>query len=423
MREIDKIQGLLVILSAILVHVGVIYMVFEINERNLAATVFWAALYSVNFLGMFVAVFHRPPNPSPGKHRRERIIAIVPAFNEEQEAINATIESLLDQSVEIAEIHVVDDCSDTPMEPYRHDRVFCHWHTKNKGKREAQATALRSIDPSTVDFILTIDSDSILDHHATEHLLQTLRNEKVTAVSGTVLLKNLDANLLTRAQELQYGQAFLVGRNARRAFGVLETTSGACAMYRAATLYFHLDDYLAHGNIRQFGDDRRLCLYALMEGNVLHVPEAVVYTDAPESLKKLWKQNVRWAKSTWSSFPYSMANLGIRKNLFVCHTYFSLIILPLVVVVTVLFVSLGLLHIPLSILLYHIIDAYTRTFLFALAREASFVERWLSWLLITPLMVALIYLIIMPARYYALFKLKDLTWGTRTKNNNSKAQR
>ena len=48
------------------------------------------------------------------------------------------------------------------LEVYHHPRVFCH-RQENQGKRHAQANILKKIDPATVDFIMTVDSDTLLD--------------------------------------------------------------------------------------------------------------------------------------------------------------------------------------------------------------------------------------------------------------------
>jgi predicted membrane protein len=65
MQEIGKHRGVFTIAFAIVLLGFLIYTVIELNNKSLVITAFWLILYSLNFLGMTVAVFHKSPKLSP----------------------------------------------------------------------------------------------------------------------------------------------------------------------------------------------------------------------------------------------------------------------------------------------------------------------------------------------------------------------
>ncbi len=117
----------------------------------------WAACLCAACLCLLTAV--RPRTFVAQEIAPGPVLAVVPAYNEDEEALYACVRSLLASDVEIDQIVVVDDGSVVPPRPFEHPRVS--WIRQgNRGKREAQAAALKSVDPRAFRFILTVDSDS-----------------------------------------------------------------------------------------------------------------------------------------------------------------------------------------------------------------------------------------------------------------------
>src|SRR4051794_25692353 len=128
---------------------------------------------------------------------RGKVVCVVPVYNEEDQFVHQVIKSILRQTVLPNLIHVVDDGSRVPVTPYEHPLV--RWHRiENSGKRHAQAHALRMHDPSEFEFILTVDSDSVLDDDALENMLRPFSNPKIMAATGMIYTRNWKNNLLTR---------------------------------------------------------------------------------------------------------------------------------------------------------------------------------------------------------------------------------
>lgn len=245
-----------------------------------------------------------------------RTVAIIPAFEEPTDKLHRTVWSLLAQTHPLDEIHVIDDGSQQhPVEPFDHPQVF--WHRQeNKGKRGAQVTVLRHLQAQGkhFDFVLTIDSDGEPFPDALEQQLRAMSNPRIQDTTGMIYIRNFEETWVSRAADIDIGTSCVMMRSSRSMLGALETTSGALALYRAELLYDHLDAYEVECGT---GDDRWLALRALMRGEVVAVNEAGVVTDMPTTLKKTYRQRLRWARSWWWMLPFVYSRLSL-KQLSVC---------------------------------------------------------------------------------------------------------
>jgi hyaluronan synthase len=347
-----------------------------------------------------------PWEPQP---RMPRILAIVPVYNEDPALVRATVLSLIDQTVPPDQIHVVDDGSAVPLETFEHPLV--HWHhQKNAGKRHAQATVLRMFSPNRWDFILTVDSDSVCDKDAVEHMLRPFSRPSVQASTGMILMRNWDENLLTRLVDINIVTSCLMFRMFRSWFGMVSPTSGALAVYRAPLVYDNLEDYVTSGTA---GDDRRLSFYALLRGEVVGVPEAVVETQLPTTIRGTFMQRMRWSKSAWLGIPFVLTNM--RMAVVVLYMYPLVFALMWPFVVTVLIKVAIDYDTPVFLygVLFWVIVAVCMTFIYALYRPDF---TWRTR--VTQGMLGLIYpilglIVLRPAAYWALTKLKSTSWHTR----------
>jgi cellulose synthase/poly-beta-1,6-N-acetylglucosamine synthase-like glycosyltransferase/peptidoglycan/xylan/chitin deacetylase (PgdA/CDA1 family) len=348
---------------------------------------------------------------------RGRVAAIVPAYDEDPAELAAVVESILRQSIKPELIVVVDDGSAVPVGcPFEHPRVV--WLRKdNGGKRSAQVYALDRMNPADWDFILTVDGDSILDRYALEHQLRAFSRGQVMATTGMVLVRNRTANLLTRLADLNIGTSCVMMRASRSLLGTLETTSGALAVYRAHILFQHKERYLQG----TYGDDRALAMYSALEGEVVGVNEAVVWSSMPESFKLTYKQRLRWSKSWWCMIPFVLTNMTrFRQMFFPLFGLTQLAIAPLTIAYIFGYSLYAVAHDDFharTLLLYlvvYCIVRYSMTALYMVERPGLRLrQRFLAWLLLTPLEAVYNLAFLNPTKYIALVKLRDHHWGTR----------
>ena len=264
--------------------------------------------------------------------------------------------------------------------------------------------------PGEFDYIMTVDSDSVCDEDALEHLLCSMKDARVQAATGMILVRNWDKNFLTRLTDINVVTSCLLFRMARSILGIVSPTSGALALYRAEVVYDNLDDYLTSGTA---GDDRRLSFYALMRGQVVGVTESVVATQLPDTWVGCFWQRMRWSKSAWLGTPFVITNLRPLMVFFYVFPLLFALLWPIVVVVlttvTIKYHSLALVR----GLMFWEVCALTMTGIYALYRPSfTTKDRLVQWAL-SPLYPLLGLIVLRPAVYYALTQLKSTSWHTR----------
>lgn len=384
------------------------YHWFDANQLFLF--VFYFVVVSATFCIMLAGLFWR--TFTDRKVASGRVLAIVPVFNEEPELYTAAIWSLINQTRPPDMIHVIDDGSARPLVEFEHPLVV--WHCQeNAGKRHAQAVALNQYSPNRWDFILTVDSDSVCDPDALEHLLRSMSDPRVQAATGMILVRNWRTNLLTRLTDINVVSSCLMFRMFRSWFGIVTPTSGALALYRASLVYDNLDDYLTSGTA---GDDRRLSFYALLRGRVVGVHEAVVETKLPDrwfGSGGVFNQRMRWSKSAWLGIPFVLTNLRAFPTIMYMYPLMFALMWPVVVgVLATLWWKFNNPALWYGLSFVWLV-AICMTAVYALYRPSmTWRQRVIQWSL-SPLYPILGLLILRPAAYVALTKLKSNSWHTR----------
>ncbi|MFB4294775.1 glycosyltransferase [Nonomuraea sp. ATR24] len=345
-----------------------------------------------------------------------RVVAIVPSYNEDPAALRATIEALLAGTVVPDEIRVVDDGSDQRVEWWSHRRIRWHYQ-RNAGKREAQARVLyelrhqRDQGAPAADFILTVDSDSVVDRRALQHLLRAMSDPRVQAATGLPLVRNRGRSWLTALTDLEMTSACLTLRAARSRMGVVAPCSGALSLYRADLVLDNLDDYVTSGTA---GDDRRLTHYALQRGQAVAVDEALVHTDMPHTLRGMYRQRVRWYRSYWLYALWEVANLPRLPMLWRAYALVMSALTPIALAWITIVAPLAGQGLQWHGLVYWLGLTYSIGLRYAISRPGMPAwQRVAVWLLLTPPWMLVQLLLMRPAMWQALFQARTTAWSTR----------
>jgi len=264
------------------------------------------------------------------------ISVIVPAFNESASIITS-VKAMLQLEYPQYELIVVNDGStdDTldklidefgmrPFPEAYRARVPC---AEVRGVyRSVKAGNLRVVDKenggSKADasnaginvcrypLVCVVDADSVLQPDSLRRVVRPyLEDPKTVAVGGTVRIANgctvrqgflekvgLPSNFLALAQVVEYLRAFLFGRMGWSPINGLLIISGAFGLFHKETLV-EAGGY----NPEAVGEDMELVLrlHRLMKEKqrdyrITFVPDPVCWTDAPENLRDLKSQRVRW---------------------------------------------------------------------------------------------------------------------------------
>jgi len=173
----------------------------------------------------------------------------------------------------------------------------------NGGKSDALNTG---ISLATGDIVITLDADSILESDSLSKINQAFADPLVVAAGGMVHVGQLinrrgstvyGQNMLIRYQLSGYLSSFYVRKATQSKLNVLGVVSGAFGAFRRDVL-------VKIGGYKQtLGEDMeitfRLQKYIKerkLGEKLIFVPEAVCYTEVPETFKALLHQRIRWQK-------------------------------------------------------------------------------------------------------------------------------
>ncbi len=159
------------------------------------------------------------------------------------------------------------------------------------------------------DIVITLDADSILDEKALPTLNRAFDDRQLIAAGGTVhvlqgrkykkgLLKpTLKVKAILKFQILEYLRGFYIYKSSLANADALAIISGAFGAFKKDVL-------IAVGGYRKtVGEDIDITLKVQNYKNnrnglkVAYFPEAICYTEVPESWKDLYKQRIRWQKA------------------------------------------------------------------------------------------------------------------------------
>lgn len=247
----------------------------------------------------------------PAAERPVRIVALVPACNEEV-LIGETLESLLAQTRRVDSIVVVaNNCTDRTAEiareyAGRHDTIQVMELVENRGKKAgALNQALARLDPDQWDFVLQMDADTQLDHRLVEEGLREFQREPALGGVGSRCFLKPRRNggsgwehLLWCFQNIEYGFGdsrriqnggrtnILAGAVCIYRMGVLREVAAARALRGETGLVWPEDSLV---------EDYELTLDAQRLGYRTEVGLRMFsQTDAMTSVKALWNQRFRW---------------------------------------------------------------------------------------------------------------------------------
>jgi poly-beta-1,6-N-acetyl-D-glucosamine synthase len=216
------------------------------------------------------------------------LTVIVPAYNEADD-IADTIRSLQTQTVKIAEIIVVDDCStDGTGDAARACGVTVLTPPENTGtKAGAQNYALRQIE---TEFTMAVDADTTLAPDAIELLLAALDDPKVAAACGFVVPRHV-RTVWERGRYIEYLFAFTFYKPIQDFYQKPLISSGCFSVYRTDILKQN-----GGWSTRTMAEDMDLTWSFYEQGHqVRFVPEALCYPIEPHTFGFMRKQLRRWS--------------------------------------------------------------------------------------------------------------------------------
>jgi len=218
------------------------------------------------------------------------VTIVVPCYNEEK-TIKGTIDSLLglDYPKDKLKIIVVDDGSKDAT--WEVAQVFQEYENiklirkKNGGKYDAQNVGLLHTD---TPFFGCLDSDSFVDSQALKRIMTYFLDPDTMAVAPSIVVDN-PKNIIQGAQKAEYDMAIYT-KKMLAFLGGIHVTPGPFSIFRKK-VFDELGPYRHAHNT----EDQEIAL-RMQEHHykIEHCPDAYVYTVAPNSVGKLYRQRQRW---------------------------------------------------------------------------------------------------------------------------------
>lgn len=272
----------------------------------MAETIFNSILYVFLFLTLYMEVFFlitffeelpklakKPINPELSYYPSATII--VPCWNEETTVIK-TVESLLDLNYpkDKLNIFIVDDGSTDHtwevIQKFKNNPQITLIKKENGGKHTAVNLGIQE---STSDLIGCLDADSFVDNNALHEMARAFNEDKEIMAVTPVLVVHEPKTVLQKMQQTEYYTgAFL--KRMLSPLDAINVTPGPFSIFRRE-VFNKLGLYKKAHNT----EDIEIALR--MQANhmrIRNVHTAHVYTTAPGTLYKLYRQRLRWAYGT-----------------------------------------------------------------------------------------------------------------------------
>ncbi|MFI8188598.1 bifunctional polysaccharide deacetylase/glycosyltransferase family 2 protein [Streptomyces sp. NPDC085946] len=234
----------------------------------------------------------RPPRGGRDRPVTRPVSVVVPAYNERL-CIAKTLRSLAasDHPVEIV---VVDDGSDDGTadiaQSLAAETGAIVLRRPNGGKPAAlNAGILRA----SHDLVVLLDADTVFAPTTVGRLVQPFADPRVGAVAGNAKVGNR-GTVLGAWQHIEYVMGFNLDRRMYDLLSCLPTVPGAVGAFRVPALR---DAGMMSGDTLAEDTDITMALHRA-GWEVRYVPDALAWTEAPASLRELWRQRYRWSYGT-----------------------------------------------------------------------------------------------------------------------------
>ncbi len=231
----------------------------------------------------------------PRTNFAEPISVVIAAYNEEK-LIAESLRTLLatDYTGEI-EVVVVDDGS-TDHTAAEIERITQNesrirlFRQENRGKARALQRGLAAAHNGIVVFL---DADTQCQRDTLPRLLEPFADERIGAVSGHAKVGNL-RTFIARCQALEYTCGFNLDRRAYNRWNCITVVPGAISAIRKDAI-----DEAGGLSLQTLAEDTDLTLSLhRRRQRIVYVPEAIAWTEAPETVATLARQRSRWAYGT-----------------------------------------------------------------------------------------------------------------------------
>lgn len=172
-------------------------------------------------------------------------------------------------------------------------------HTPIAGKRNAVKVG---VELSRFEISILVDSDTVWTDGALEELIKPFADAKVGGVTTRQRILEPERSWITRWADWLENSRSLYSMPAQSVLGQVGCLPGRTIAFRREILVRVMDRFMSEkfmGVFLEISDDRTLTNLTLKEGyRTVYQHTSLVYTDAPLKIRKLYKQQLRWARGS-----------------------------------------------------------------------------------------------------------------------------
>jgi hyaluronan synthase len=191
------------------------------------------------------------------------------------------------------------------------------------GKRNAVKVGVAK---SIGEIVLLVDSDTVWTEGTHAELIKPFIDPTVGGVTTRQRILDPRRNFLTRWADWLENSRALYSMPAQSVLGSVGCLPGRTIAFRRVILQDIMHDFMTQkflGVFLEVSDDRTLTNLTLKEGyRTVYQSTSLVYTDAPLRLKKMIKQQYRWARgsqyNTMRMLPWMITHTPVLAFFFVC---------------------------------------------------------------------------------------------------------
>lgn len=223
---------------------------------------------------------------------------IIPVVDEPEDLFRSVLQRITDQQP--TEVIVVINGRRNPVLEDICTDMGVDWRwTETPGKRNALRVGL---EEATGDIAVLVDSDTIWTTDTLTELVKPFRDPEVGGVTTRQRILDPGRSVLTRWADWLESVRCQYSMPAMSVVGTVGCLPGRTIAFRRSILENCMEDFLSEkflGVFLEVSDDRTLTNYTLKAGyKSVYQSTSLVYTDAPLELRKLAKQQYRWARGS-----------------------------------------------------------------------------------------------------------------------------
>lgn len=242
------------------------------------------------------------------------VSVVVPAHNDAN-SLTKTVLSLREQINVVVQIIVVNDGStdhthSVCKELIARGLIDDYIYVRSRGGKAAAVNA--ALEKAEHAFFMVTDSDTTFDRDALRNACSFMDDPEVAGVSGNIRVRNVEHNLATRVQQINYMYSITLGRMVKDMLGFYYVVSGAFGLFRTEQVR------TIGGWDFGPGEDGDISTRLRLAGwKIRFAPFAVAMTDVPDSFVRLARQRLRWDRSMirvrWRKYRATVLN-PLRNN-------------------------------------------------------------------------------------------------------------